>query len=45
MSEKRIRVEMDKNGCSFVVLSLVSIEVTLRLRRCLVPAANFGKFV
>ena len=31
MSEKSIRVEMDKNGCSYVVLSLVSIEVILRL--------------
>ena len=45
MSEKSIRVEMDKNSCSYVVLSLVSIEVILRLRRCLVLAANFGQFV
>ena len=27
MFEKSIRVEMDKNGCSYIVLSLVSIEV------------------
>ena len=27
MSEKSIKVEMDKNGCSYVILSLVSIEV------------------
>ena len=45
MSEKSIRVEMDKNGCSYVVLSLVSIEVILRLHRCLVLAANFEQFV
>ena len=45
MSEKSIRVEMDKNGCSYVVLSLVSIEVILRPHRCLVLAANFGQFV
>ena len=45
MSEKSIKVEMDKNGCSYLVLSLVSIEVILRLRRCLVLAANFGQFV
>ena len=32
---------MNKNGCSYVVLRLVSIEVILRLRRCLVLAANF----
>ena len=31
MSERSIKVEMDKNGCSYVVLSLVSIEVILRL--------------
>ena len=45
MSEKSIRVEMDKNGCSYVVLSLVSIVAILRLRRSLVLAANFGQFV
>ena len=45
MSEKSVKVEMDKNGFSCVVLSLVSIEVILRLRRCLVLAANFGQFV
>ena len=45
MPEKSIRVEMDKNGCSYIVLSLVSIEVILRLRRCLVLGANFGQFV
>ena len=31
MSDKRIKVEMDKNSCSYVVLSLVSIKVILRL--------------
>ena len=45
MSEKSIRVEMDKNGRSYVVLSLVSIEVILKLCACLVLAANFGQFV
>ena len=45
MSEKSIKVEMDKNGCSYVVLSLVSIEVILRLCRRLVLAANSGQFV
>ena len=45
MSEKSSKVEMDKNGFSYVVLSLVSIEVILRLCRCLVLAANFGQFV
>ena len=44
MSEKSIKVEMDKNGC-YVVLSLVSIEVILRLCRRLVLAANSGQFV
>ena len=36
---------MNKNGCSYVVLRLVSIEVILRLRRCLVLAANVSQFV
>ena len=36
---------MDKNGCSYFVSSLVPIEFILRLHRCLVLAANFGKFV
>ena len=45
MSEKTIGVEVDKNGFSFIVLSLVSIELILRLHRCLVLAANFGQFV
>ena len=45
MSVKSIKVEMDKNGCSYVVLSLVPIEAILRLCRCLVLAANFSEFV
>ena len=45
MSEKSIKIEMDKNGFSYVVLSLVSIALILRLRRCLVLAANVGQLV
>ena len=45
MSEKSIEVEMNKKGCSYVVSSLVSIELILRLCHCLVLAANFGQFV
>ena len=40
MSEKSIKVEVDKNGCSYVVLSLVSIEVILRLRRSLLGSRS-----
>ena len=45
MSEKSIKVEMDKNGSFSVVLSSISTEVILRLRRSLVLAAIFGQFV
>ena len=45
MSEKSIEIKMDKNGCSYYVLSLVSIGLILRLHRCLVLASNFRQFV
>ena len=38
----KVSKEKRKNGCSYFVLSLVTIEIILRLHRCLVLAANFG---
>ena len=45
MFEKNNEVEIDKNSCSCIVLSLVSIELIIRIHRYFVRAANFVQFV
>ena len=45
MSVKSNEIEMDKNGCSYLVSSVVTIEFILRLHRCLLLVAIFRQFV
>ena len=45
MAVKRNETEMDKNGCSYFVSSLVPIEFILRLHRCLLLVAISKQFI